>query len=531
MARFVFKDAAPAAASTAPAARFVFKDGGPRTVASHTPGAPVEPERTPLGVLGGLGETALALGTGAVAYPAGLAVGAIDMLRGQGSDVAAREKRAVQNTLTYEPRTEEGKGSLRTFAEGFEPWTKSAEWVGHRVGEATGMPNLGGAAEEAFGAVANPLALLALRGRGPIKSKELIAPRAAETPAAALLRSHGVEGLTTGQRAGPDSFLGQLESNTADSFGGLGPKRAAAEQSWRQQVIRQSMKDKSAPLPSDTPGALESAYRAFDVEYGPLEAARVDPAKLPGLTKAAEVPGRGVPDATRARAAKVVEEALSTLKDEHGNLPSVPTVGHLKDARSYIRKERTRARANQNPDHAYLDALDHAEGVVSRAMNDALTPEQAGALAEIDKRYAKYSTVEKAAPRGRDDFTPGQLLRAAESSSGRRAAKHGRGGALQGLGKAAGETFVDAPFTGGRNTVLSYGSKYWGPMAARLANTPSVQRFLFDPRTRTVLTPQQNPELALAASALARAMAGETAGPLGIPRLRLRSAAAEEEDR
>lgn len=512
--------------------------------------------------LGGL-EGAGALASGAVAYPAGLAVSAIDLARGKGMAAARKDRALVQGGLTYEPRTDEGKGFVGAVGRLMAPWTKSAEYVGKKVGEATGMPTLGGMAEEGFGAVVNPLALGAL-SRGLKGQKVLVDPRVKLNPAARTLGANGVRDLTAGQIADPNSLPAILERVSADQPFGLRPQRDAAKESFmRAAQDKGTAPGAKPPTNPDIQSRLGELFDQYGPVYGPLKAVPVAPDVLDGLRSAANMPKRGIDARTIAGAKAEIENALSVLGPEfmpatpahahgHGAPPAGPqplplgtilgpngqplpppappplkaTVGGLLKARENVRT----AIRSSGDDFDRLRLLQTAEEEFTQAIDSALPAPQQATLRAADRQYARLMQAATAAPRGRTDFTPGQYLRRVEKSSGSRNFKKGEAGDLQDLGEAARDVFAEAPMTGFRPGVLSAmpGAKYWGAPVSRVLNSPSGRRFLFDPRTRLELT--GSPEAAPASLAAAMARAMEARNEALPPRLRLQLAAAHEQE-
>jgi hypothetical protein len=491
-----------------------------KTIPSHRRGEDVR-EITPGGMaLGGL-EGLAAVGSSALAYPAGLGAAAIQLARGKGMAGARPQRALVQDALTYSPRTDEGKGFVGAVGRLMAPWTKSAEYVGRKVGEATGMPTLGGMAEEGFGAVVNPLAAVGMT-KGLKPQKVLEAPRIAETPAAALLRSHGVDNLTTGQRAGPGTFLGQAEAAAEKNWQGLLTQREAALRKANVQAVQHAVKGGNAPLPDDLPRSLGDARQMLSGEYAAMDKKPVPSHAAAGVYDAPNVPQPAIPDSMRAAVQSEATDALTSL-------PHAPlTVGDLQNTRSLMRESRVAATAAG--DARKVAALRRGEELVTKGINDSLTPAEAAELAAIDRRFAMLETIEGAIPSGGDAFTGRQLLRSNQKAVGPRAAKEGRGGPLQAYGQAMEDVFAPAPPTGWGGRVLDsmpLGDKLIGPLS-RALNARAAQRFLFDPRTRLELT--GSPEAAPLSLSAAMARAMEARNETLAPRLRLQLAAAHEQE-
>lgn len=319
------------------------------------------------------------------------------------------------------------------------------------------------------------------------------------TPSAALLQREGVK-LTTGQQA-PESTLGVIERASADQPFGLAPQRAEAAQSFQRVAQNKGVAPGAQPPAStDLQGRLGELFEGFDQAYAPLKGKPVDPAAVANLSSAASMPGRGVDARTAAGVKAEVENALTVLGPKpqapkpsgllgpNGQpLPPPPappmkaTVGDLMKVRENIRAEIRAARQTPQPNFDRLRLLEGAEDVVTGGIEGALDPAERAALQATDRQYARLMTATNAAPAGQTEFTPLQYLKQVERGAGRRNFKKGEAGDLQDLGEAARETFANLPMTGVRPGILSSlpGAKYWGAPIARVANSPSGQRFLF----------------------------------------------------
>jgi hypothetical protein len=523
-----------------------------QAVASHTPGEAVQPDVTPGGMaLGGL-EGATSIGTGLVAYPAGLAASAVDLARGKGMDAARKQRALVQQGLTYTPRTPEGQGLVSAVGRLMAPWTKSAEYVGKKVGDATGLPTLGGMAEEGFGAVVNPVTPF-IAGKGLQRTTVPVPPRLTRTPAAIMAEREGVKGLTTGQMSPTDSIPYALERASADQPFGLAPQRNAAKESFVRAAQDKGVAPGAKPsTTNDLQTRLGELFDQYGPVYDPLKQHAVAPDVLEGLRGAASMPRRGIDARTIAGAKAEIENALSVLGPEfapakphhaHGHgaptpgpqpfppgtilgpngqpLPPPPppplkaSVGDLIKARENIRTSKRSA----GGDFDKLRLLDAAEDEFTSAIESALPPPERALLQQADRQYARLMQAATAAPAGQTMFTPGQYLRRVEKSAGARNFKKGRAGDTQDLGEAAREVLADAPMTGFRVAGLSAlpAAKYWGAPVSRVLNSPAGRRYLFAPRERVTLTGSPDP----VAMALAEAMSSAPASSFGLPSLRL----------
>tara|TARA_B110000503_G_scaffold105933_1_gene158124 strand:+ start:1759 stop:3693 length:1935 start_codon:yes stop_codon:yes gene_type:complete len=123
----------------------------------------------------GLGETALAVGTGALATPfAGLAgLAAMPFVGAEGSTGIID---SIQSAATYEPRTEAGKQIMGGIAKPLQALASGQQSLGNYVTDATGSPALGTAAQVAPDVVASLFGLQAfkkLKGGTPLKNNNV----------------------------------------------------------------------------------------------------------------------------------------------------------------------------------------------------------------------------------------------------------------------------------------------------------------------------------------------------------------------
>ncbi len=261
--------------------------GAPPLAAAHAPDAasPEQPRQPsgPLQQLAETGDLALALGSRAVAYPLGVAAAAGKFLSpwerakvvaapgetpeqteeartARAWKAAGEQRHAVEQALTYEPRTENARGAMDILA----TLTKPVRWLGEKAG------NAAAAGAEKFG----------------------------ETPAqqerARALAEEGVQlglmrlgkGATKPPAQGTASVLRNVAERAA--VRSTNTTRQAARQALRHSDQARStlggfMLDEGVPL--RTPKAIRDASRAIEKEYGP---------KLEKLTTQADQAGARV---------------------------------------------------------------------------------------------------------------------------------------------------------------------------------------------------------------------------------------------
>jgi hypothetical protein len=375
---------------------------------------------------------------------------------------------------------------------------------------------------EAFDAL--PVSGLTLAPMSGPPRQILRPPRVPTSPEAQALKSHGVQGLTSGQTAPPNSTVAILERASADNPLGMKAQREAAKEGFMRAAQDKGVAPGAQPPAGlDLQGRLGELFEGYGPAYGKLKGNAVAPDVLDNLRSAASMPKRGVDARTAAAAKAEIENALSVLGPEfkppapahnHGpapvgpppgtlfgpngqQLPPAPkpppkaSVGDLMKARENIREAKRAAVRSEDFDRIRL--LTEAEREFTGAIESALPPDGRALLKQADTQYARLMTAATAAPSGQTTFTPGQYLRRVEKSSGARNFKKGEAGDLQDLGEAARIVFQDTPMTGVRPGILSAipGAKVWGAPLSRLANTDAARRFLFEPRMSYARPPER----------------------------------------
>ena len=159
-----------------------FPDGTPDTVVQATVKrmlSPQQPKSLAAKVLDrhplfAAGETALALGTGAVAAPV---AGLVGMAQGAKNALvpglpAGERVREVLDAMTYKPRTEGGQKAAAAASYPFKLLAEGADEAGGYVADATGSPAAGAAVNTVIQAA--PSIVLPLAGRaavGPVNAR------------------------------------------------------------------------------------------------------------------------------------------------------------------------------------------------------------------------------------------------------------------------------------------------------------------------------------------------------------------------
>lgn len=149
----------------------------------------VTDETTTPKVLGGVGETALHLGTSMAAAPLAGIAGLFTLPathRGHYYDVGTQDINDVQQALTYQPRTVVGKVLSGATDSAFQGVDKLTDVPGSKVAEVTGSPLAGSAVKTGL----NLIPALLMRGRGGKAVAGGEAGAAAETAAQSAARAY-----------------------------------------------------------------------------------------------------------------------------------------------------------------------------------------------------------------------------------------------------------------------------------------------------------------------------------------------------
>lgn len=394
----------------------------------------------------------------------------------------------------------------------------------------TSPANLIGAAPGAAGELGRVGAALRPQGARLLAS---VLPKVTPSAQAKLLRREGVP-LTLGQN-NPDTFYAAFEQATADNPLGMHLEQAGARQSY-SNMLRGKVAAPGQPKPAEGSAHQQFAqlHEGFDAAYAPLKELTVPGQAVASMEKAALRPIEGIRETTRIGAAREIRDALSAFPDavayepgakgQFGKAPRQPdlTIGKMIKVRKYLRDSIREARAGNQPDMDKVHALEHAEDVLTDTMEQNMPSDAAQMLRDTDRQYARLMTLERAVPAGKEDFTPYQVSKAAEYSTGRSRARQGKGGELQELGDA-GQAVFDTRVkpTGMRSVIVK---AVPGPLrigGARLLNSPAIKASLLreplPPTAPVPVAPLLNPAQAQAL-ALARLLGrGPALGVEPIP--------------
>lgn len=224
--------------------------------------------------LAGAAETALAVGTGAVAAPVAGLVGIAQGLKNAvfPGTPAGDRVRGVMDTMTYQPRTEIGQKMTDAVAYLPEKIADGADAAGGYVAEATGSPAAGAAANTALQAVPSVLARGAVRpvnARAARINAETAAERSRNAVRDETLRRAQAEGL----KVAPSAINTSAVNTLLESIGG---KAAVGQELQRRnQVPVDRIAREEAGLRPDQPlteGNLEAVRGAAAQPYREVSA-------------------------------------------------------------------------------------------------------------------------------------------------------------------------------------------------------------------------------------------------------------------
>lgn len=331
-----------------------------------------------------------ALVTGAVAAPlsglAGIAGTVLPGPQGQGANWAQN----VQSSLTYEPRTKEGKTTLDVVTKPFQWLAQGAHKAGEVVNEKYDSPLAATALNTAIQMA--PAALSRLGGktvRGALEDSTAAAEKksALSAPRDAILE----EGRSAGYVVPPDTSV----------FRGVAGKAALRQEAIaRNQQVTNNLARKALGLPDEVPlteGAIEGLINKFSEPY--RKVAAIDPEAAAALKELREARARAgawytayernkIPtyqDRAQRLTAKAdkLEEYLDDIAKNSGQ-PEL--LAELKDARTKIAKAKDVQRA--------LNVDGNVDAHVIGNMFDKGKP-LTGELATIgkfDQAFRRYTT-------------------------------------------------------------------------------------------------------------------------------------------
>lgn len=360
-----------------------FPDGTPDTVVQATVKrmlSPQQPKSLAAKVLDrhplfAAGETALALGTGAVAAPV---AGLVGMAQGAKNALvpglpAGERVREVLDAMTYKPRTEGGQKAAAAASYPFKLLAEGADEAGGYVADATGSPAAGAAVNTVIQAA--PSIVLPLAGRaavGPVNARaaRIQAEVAAEQSRNAVRDATLQAGRSVGLRTPPSAINPSAINKVLESIAG----KAATTQETQirnQQAVNRVAREE-AGLPPDT-AITEQALQGVRAASG---APYREAAALPPIQNNNPYAGQfGVPQFS-FNPATAIEALKQARADSHAQF--------LHYRRSADPAALTRARASAAEARRLEDGMEQAAAAAGR---QDLIPMLRAARTQIAKTY------------------------------------------------------------------------------------------------------------------------------------------------
>jgi hypothetical protein len=203
----------------------------------------------------GIIDAGLALGSGAIAGPvsglAGLAGAALPGPPGQGAEWV----RNTQDALTYEPRTEMGKGISAAVTYPFKKLGEAADTAGAATAEKTGSPAAGAGVNMALQSVPLALGRVAPVGEGASAlAKRTALKRASEQYDAGTVKAKEAGYVVPPTQANP-SILNQIAEGVA------GKIKTAQTASIKNQEVTNGLVRKALGIAEDAPLNVDSLQK------------------------------------------------------------------------------------------------------------------------------------------------------------------------------------------------------------------------------------------------------------------------------
>jgi hypothetical protein len=383
-------------------------------------------------LLKGLGETALNLGTGAVAQVAGGLSGIGTLLTGGGSEKAAANVENVQNTLTYQPRSEAGKSAATALGKVGEVVDKGSDWVGSGVAETTGSPALGAVAKALPTAVATLLdpGVAGTLTRAGAAQKALpkvrpmtenMTPTEANAAAVETLLSKDVSVPSYQRGAGFGATTKESLHRGADVM--LGKSRVPEKQlgEFTRAALREV--DPSIDATRAVPEVMGNIKRSVSTEYESLLAAnptRVDNVMVQELADVRNQILREVGESERAPLMNQIDDIIAKVQGTAPipgpNSPPnqiIPTPNFTIDGKAAQNQRNSLVRMENSPN----PSLKHFAGEIKEILDDAFERSAPRDAAErmraVRVKHGKMKDIEKALSGNADGYiTPAKLFTA-----------------------------------------------------------------------------------------------------------------------
>jgi hypothetical protein len=215
--------------------------------------------------------------------------------------------------------------------------------------------------------------------------------------------------------------------------------RSRAAEQWTRAVLGRAEGDIAPGISISANGlqgneAILSLRQSFNNAYDTVlqgQALPLDPKLGQVIDSVIDDPKLFINPEGRAWAKQYIGSQVSALSPQGGIVPA----GQLKRVSDEIASKGASMLKSQSQQEVDIGrALLEAEGVMSQHIDDNLSPELRGIMAEIDTRYANFKRIQRAAATTRDaegHFTPADLHRSVKMlDTSRDRARFAEGGAL-----------------------------------------------------------------------------------------------------
>lgn len=358
-------------------------------------GAPTDPVSSAINKSGTAGvlDAGLSLASGMVAAPAagvaGLVQGAKNLVA-PGMEAGSRVHQ-VQDAMTYEPRTDLGKGLVRAVGYPFEKLAELGNAQGEKTAEKTGSPAVGAGVNTAIQAL--PLVL------GRVAPGEGVAASAAKANALRLKNAPADTAVATAKDAGyvlpPTQANPSIWNKIVEGFGGK--IKTAQDASLKNQEVTNGLVRQGLGLAEDAPlnaKTLSDVRKTAGRQYenvrgaGTVTADSVYLKDLDSIAAPFERAAKDFPDAARK---DIIDAVKAARRDSFEASSAVDQISILRD------KADTAYRASDKKlGKAYKDIADSMEEQLGRHLEESGYPMEAlQKFRDARQTIAKTYTVQK----------------------------------------------------------------------------------------------------------------------------------------
>lgn len=317
----------------------------------------------------------------------------------------------------------------------------------------------------------------------------MISGAAQRNPSTAKLPAAAADKMTLGQSVDRNTHLGRLLATTEERLQSvpvagniITNHRQAATDTWRDSLLNRVAPKGHIPVGANTREKLDDIYRAYSDRYSTaLRNHQIPPSQLfeSQVLNITNNPRSGL---TAAQQAEVRDMAMNYYRSMfHGNNPATGPAGvgvvtqgghrgapisidatNAKGFEAFLTGKAAQYRRSNTPGAPDMAKMfENLERAWSVAYRRSLPSSARVATKELDRGYAPYKTVERAAEAVGNDFgnfTPQQLLAAVKSRTPGSRFARGKG-ILQDEAQAARDTLIDrTPNSGTADRAMTFGA-------------------------------------------------------------------------